>query len=152
MGSGEGLGLRFDIAFEVAIAFLLYGFLLFALFGPSTITKVANHFMGLYWPDDSKFRVVPEYSIAEARVKQGRYAEAIDEYRKVIEQFPDDVYAHVRVAELFVERFNDPKSAEIELLAAVEKAKVEDAFAFGAQRLADLYQYSLQEPRRAYET
>ena len=135
-------GFRIDLAFEIVIALLLYGVFLAGVLGPPYIRKAANYFTGLYWPDDSHFPVLPEYSVAEA----------IEEYHKVVAQFPDDIYAHVRAAELFVERFNDPRSAEIELLAAVEKAKVEDAFAFGAQRLADLYQYSLQEPRRAFET
>ena len=151
MSGGEGLGLRYDLAFEIAIALLLYGFFLFLLFGRSVITRVADKFTALYWPDDSQFRLMPEYSLAEARVKQGRYEAAVEEFRKVIAQYPGDVYPHLRIAELAIEHLHDLKLAELELLSAVSKAEGKDTSALAAGRLADLYQVSMQDPARALE-
>jgi hypothetical protein len=147
VNSGEGL--RFDLAFEIVIALLFYGFFLFLLFGRSVISKVADRFSGLYWPSDDQLRVIPEYSIAEARVKQGQYLEAVGEYHKVIEQHSDDIYAHLRIASLAVDHLHDPKLAEMELLSAVSKAEGKDTSALAAGRLADLYQVTLQDPAGA---
>jgi tetratricopeptide (TPR) repeat protein len=146
--NGAG-GFRPDLAFEIMIALLFYGVFLFLLFGRSTITKIADQFTGLYWPDDSHFRVMPEYSVAEARVKQGQYAAAVEEFQKVIVQYPDDVYAHLRIAELAVEHLHDLKLAELELISAVSKAEGKDTTALAAGRLADFYQTTLQDPARA---
>ena len=127
----------------------VYGLILFALFGFSMIRRVAERFGTLYEPGDKHFRIVPEYSTAEARVKVGRYAEAVEEYRQVIAQHPEDVYAHIRIAELAVERLNDVKLAELELMSAYAKATTEDATVMAAGRLADLYQNTLQNPTQA---
>ena len=94
---------------------------------------------------------MPEYSVAEARVKEGKYQEAIDEYRKVIVEHPDDVYPHLRIADLALTHLKDTKLAELELLSAVAKAQGEDTTAIAAGRLADFYQFTLQQPRRALE-
>ena len=138
-------------AFFVLALWLLYGFVLFLVFGTSFISKVADRFGNLYMPSDSGFRIVPEYSLAEAHVKKGRYTEAIDEYRKVITEHPADVYAHVRIAELATEHLHDLKLAETELLAAQAKAVQEDAMALTAHRLADLYQHQLNSPQRGLD-
>jgi hypothetical protein len=138
-------------AFFVAALLVLYGIVLFLLFGSSFMGVVSRRFESLYVGGDEGFRVLPEYSTAEARVKAGKYPEAIDEYRKVITEFPEDVYPHLRIADLAVKHLNDVKLAEMELLSAIAKAKGEDSAALSAGRLADLYQLTLQDPARALE-
>ncbi len=138
-------------AFFVLALWLLYGFVLFLLFGTSFISKVADRFGNLYMPSDSGFRIVPEYSLAEAHVKKGRYTEAIDEYRKVILAYPDDIYPHLRIADLALKHLNDEKLAELEYMSALGKANGEDSTALAAGRLADLYQHILHDPARALE-
>lgn len=144
-------GWRPDLAFEIAIALLLYGMLLFALFGHAIIMSVANRFGGLFWPDDAQFRIRPEYSVAEARAKQGRIEEAIEEYCKVVEQFPEDVYPHLRMAGLALEHLHDLKRAELELLSATAKAAGPTSIALAMHRLADFYEIALRQPQRALE-
>src|ERR1022692_1798531 len=63
---------------------IFYGFLLFGLFGWPMIQHVGERVGSIYTGRDENFRIVPEYSIAEARVNAGKYVEAIDEYREVI--------------------------------------------------------------------
>jgi predicted negative regulator of RcsB-dependent stress response len=105
----------------------------------------------LYEPSDENIPVVPEYSVAEARAKEGKYTEAVAEYHKVIEKFPGDVYAHVRIAELSTEHLHDFKLAETELLAAQAKAVQEDVVVLVAHRLADLYQHQLNSSQRGLD-
>ena len=129
--------------------FMLYGGVLFSLFGIPLIRRVGEKTGTLYMPSDSSSRIVPEYSVAEARVKEGRYQEAIDEYRQVIEKHPDDIYAHLRIADVALQHLNDPKTAELELTTALAKAEGEDSAALAAGRLADLYHLTLHDPARA---
>ncbi len=148
-----GTNSELDMASKLIGLFLAiaYGLVLFALFGFSIIRRVAGRIANIYEPDDRHSRIMPEYSTAEARVKVGRYAEAVEEYRKVIAQHPDDVYAHIRIAELALENLNDVKLAELELMSAYAKATTEDAAVMVAGRLADLYRYTLQNPTQAIE-
>ncbi|HUI07741.1 MAG TPA: hypothetical protein VL486_12130 [Verrucomicrobiae bacterium] len=130
---------------------VIYGFLLFLLFGLPLIRRAGDRVSKLFWPDDSHFRIVPEYSRAEARAKEGRYPEAVDEYRQVIAEHPDDIYPHLRIAELALDHLHDVKLAELELRSAVAKATGPDSTALAANRLADLYQHALHDPARALE-
>jgi tetratricopeptide (TPR) repeat protein len=139
-----------DKFFGVVLS-LFYGFLLFYLFGWPLIQHVGEQVGTIYTGRDENFRIVPEYSTAEARAAVGKYQEAIDEYRKVIAEYPEDVYPHLRIAEIAAENLNDVKLAELELLSAIGKATGEDSTALAAGRLADLYQLTLQDPARALE-
>jgi tetratricopeptide (TPR) repeat protein len=138
-------------AFFVGALVTMYGIVLFLLFGFSFIGKVTERFSNLYMPADSNFRIMPEYSVAEARVKKGRYAEAVDEYRAVIVKHPDDIYSHLRIADLALQHLNDVKLAELELQSALAKATGEDSTALAAGRLADLYQLTLHDVTRALD-
>jgi len=130
---------------------LFYAVILSLLFGRSLIDSVANKFETLYTGSDEHFQIAPEYSIAEAQVKKGRYPEAVDEYRKVIVEFPEDIYPHLRIAELAEKHLDDLQLAELELVSALAKAKGEDSTALAAGRLADLYQLKMNDPVRALE-
>jgi predicted negative regulator of RcsB-dependent stress response len=144
MDLGTGL-----VAIMLAV---LYGLVLFALFGWSILQSIGERFgNSLYMPSDVNFQIMPEYSTAEALVNKGKYQDAIDEYRKVILEYPEDIYPHLRIAELAVNHLNDLKLAELELLSAMGKAKGEDSTALAAGRLADFYQHTLQDPVRALE-
>jgi tetratricopeptide (TPR) repeat protein len=146
-----GAGLDFGAAFTIVGALLFYALVLLLLFGRSIMEFVARKFENLYVGRDDDFRIVSEYSTAEARVKKGKYQEAIDEYRKVILEYPEDIYPHLRIAELAIKHLNDLKLAELDLLSALAKAKGEDSTALAAGRLADFYQHTLQDPARALE-
>jgi len=130
---------------------IMYGVILFLLFGVPLLRRAGRGASQLFWPDDKHFRILPEYSIAEARLKQGQYEAAVGEFRKVIAQYPADVYAHVRIAEIAVEHLRDFKLAETELLSAVAKAADPDNSALTGGRLADFYQHTLHDPKRALE-
>jgi tetratricopeptide (TPR) repeat protein len=137
--------------FAIIPLLLVYGFILFLLIGLPLVNRAGDVASQLFMPGDSHFRIMPEYSVAEACVKKGKYQEAVDEYRKVIAEYPDDIYPHLRIADLALNQLNDVKLAELELLSAFAKAKGEDSTALAAGRMADLYQQTLHEPARALE-
>ncbi|HXI84948.1 MAG TPA: tetratricopeptide repeat protein [Verrucomicrobiae bacterium] len=125
------------------VAFLIVGFPL--------LRKISENLFSFYGPSDDSTQITPEYSIAEARVNTGRYSEAIEEYRKVIVRHPDDMYPHLRIADIALKYLQDNQTTEMELQAALTKAKGEDSVALAAGRLADLYQHTLQDPARALD-
>src|SRR4051812_35018460 len=62
--------------------FLLMAIPWFILFGKPLI-ELCGDMMGRFWiPSDSAFEVRPQYSIAEAREKEGNYEAAIARYRQ----------------------------------------------------------------------
>src|SRR5689334_8483368 len=104
----------------------LLGIVIAIVFGRPLIGMLGDRFGQLFTGSDDSSRIVPEYSVAEARVNQGRYAEAVEQYRLVIAKFPKDTYAHIRIADLALKHLNDPTLAETELKAAFAKARGED--------------------------
>jgi tetratricopeptide (TPR) repeat protein len=125
------------------VAFLIIGFPL--------LRRISENLFSFYGSSDDSTQITPEYSIAEARVNTGKYPEAIEEYRKVIAKHPDDMYPHLRIADIALKHLQDAQTAEVELQAALAKAKGEDSAALAAGRLADLYQGTLHDPARALE-
>ena len=138
-------------AMEILGIALVFGAVLFLLIGIPLLQQLGEKTTHLFMPTDENFPVVPQYSVAEARVKEGKYQEAVEEYRKVIVEHPDDVYPHIRISELAVEHMHDLKLAETELLAGQAKAVQEDAVALIAHKLADLYQHQFHDPQRGLD-
>src|SRR5882724_924965 len=108
------------------VAFLIVGFPL--------LRKISENLFSFYGPSDDSTQITPEYSIAEARVNTGKYPEAIEEYRKVIARHPDDMYPHLRIADIALKHLQDTGIAEMELQAALDKASGEDSSALAAGR------------------
>ncbi len=130
------LGIGYN-AFTIVAWAALTGMLWFPFVGWPLINWLGETAGGLFMTSDKNFRVRPQYSIAEARVRQGRYADAVAAFREDIAKFPDETYPHIRIAELLREQLDDPDAALAELHAALHKATGEDAFALVAGRLAD---------------
>ena len=130
------------------------GIAIFLIVGFPLLRRIADyieHAFSIYTPSDDSSQVMPEYSIAEARVNTGKYPEAIEEYRQVIAKHPDDMYPHLRIADVALKHLQDTQTAEVELQTALVKAKGEDSIALAAGRLADLYQLTLKDSARALE-
>jgi len=127
------------------------GIVAFLIFGFPLLRKISENLFSFYGSSDDSTQITPEYSIAEARVNTGKYSEGIEEYRKVIAKHPDDMYPHLRIADIALKHLQDAQTAEVELQAALTKAKREDSAALAAGRLADLYQHTLHDPARALD-
>lgn len=150
-GATKGEDLSPAAKFVGVLLAMAYGFILFLLFGYPLLKRTGEKFASLYMPSDADIRIMPEYSVAEARANEGKYLEAIDEYRKVIAEHPEDIYPHLRIAEMVLDHLNDHNLVELELLSALGKAKGEVSIALAAGRLADFYQLTLNDPARALE-
>lgn len=128
----------YGTAFIVAGIVVLIGIVWAVAIGFPFIERLGEKAGQLYMPSDASFRIRPEYSIAEAHAKAGRYAEAIERFRQDSEQFPNEAFPHIRIAELQVQEFHDVPAAMTELEAALPKTRSADAFVLVSNRLADL--------------
>jgi hypothetical protein len=137
--------------FGMLVLCLFCGLVVFAIVLYPMLHKIGGKTSGLFMPSDEHMRIVPEYSVAEARANEGKYQEAVDEYRKVIAKHPEDLYPHLRIAELALNHLGDHNLVEMELLSALGKAEGEVSIVMAAGRLADFYQLTLNDPARALE-
>jgi len=102
-------------------------------------------------PSDASFEYHPDYSVAEARVKEGNYEEAIIAFQKYMEQFPHEITPHIRIADIQMDHFNNLDGAISELKIALTKAKSADGFSIASFRLADLYLNQRHDSRAAMD-
>jgi hypothetical protein len=124
---------------------VLMGFATIVLWGWTFLSWVGDKVASMFWPSDKDFRIRPEYSIAEARAAQGRWEESIAAFRVDIEKFPEEAFPHTRIADILLERFQDRQGAMVELQAAMDKTKSDEAYYLIARRLVELH---LRDPDR----
>ena len=103
---------------------------------------------GILTPSDDSFDLKPEYSIPETHARQGRYEEAIEGFREYIYKYPHEVTPHLRIVDLQLEKFHDPKAAIAELKIAISKSRRVESFSLLNFRLSELY-ITYQENFRA---
>lgn len=111
----------------------------FVLVGIPFAGWFGEKFGGMLWTSGDGSEVHPEYSIPEARVKQGRYQEAIEGFREYIVKYPLEIAPHLRIADIHLFHLNDPQTAMVELQTAIPKAQTPEAFAMANFRLSELY-------------
>jgi tetratricopeptide (TPR) repeat protein len=73
---------------------------------------VAKPFGALYDGGSAPPEPVPFYSVARARQKQGKYAEAVMEIRKQLSRFPNDVEGQLLIAQILAENLKDLPGAQ----------------------------------------
>jgi tetratricopeptide (TPR) repeat protein len=118
--------------------FLLVGGIIVAIFFLDLVMGLSNRMTNVIMPQVDDVELRPEYSEAEARARQGKYEESIALFRKVWKKYPNDVNAHVRIAEILCQHFQQYDGAVVELKAALEKKVKPETWAFLANRLADI--------------
>ncbi len=125
--------------------------LAFVWAGP--IAEGIGTFVGnsLWMPSDASIELRPQYSIAEARVREGHYEEAIEAFRGYAAQYPDEIIPHVRIADLQLQQFGNVEEAIAEFKTALPKARGADAISFLNHRLADLYLQHRNDPTAALD-
>lgn len=81
------------------------------LIASDIIGYIAQFAGRLLWPE-SKIEPQPLYSIAESLVAKGKYEEAEREYKKIIQEFPNEVKPHLDLISMAVVRLNNAELAE----------------------------------------
>lgn len=74
---------------------------------------IANPFASLYDGGDVPPEPKPAYSVAQARQKQGKYLEAVEEIRRQLDRFPTDLEGHMLLAQIQAEDLKDLPAAQL---------------------------------------
>jgi tetratricopeptide (TPR) repeat protein len=81
------------------------------MWAPNLGAMIAKPFTSFYDGGTSIVEPRPLYSMAEAKRKKGKYAEAISEVRKQLERFPDDFQGWMMLADIYAENLKDVPGA-----------------------------------------
>ena len=116
---------------------------------------VAKPFTSLYDGGDLPPELRPAYSIAQAKQKQGKYLEAVEEIRRQLERFPNDFEGHMLLAQIQAEDLKDLPAAEqtIQKLCA-QPGHAPTNIAFALYSMADWhlkYTHDRDAARRNFE-
>lgn len=101
---------------------LLTGIVLTIIWRHSIAGLIARPFENLYNGGSQADEPRPLYSIAQARRKQGRFAEAIEEIKNQLDRFPTDVEGRLLLAEVQARDLKDLDAAEATVLEYCEEA------------------------------
>jgi len=95
----------------------------------------------------SGIKLSRSYTPAQVHMAKGEYEKAIEEYRKVLKEDPDDTIAQCEIADIYFRRLNEPKKALAEYYKALEQKDYDRGlWVFAVNRIADLYSQELKKP------
>lgn len=145
--------------FDYAAAFVgvplaaVGGVILATIWAPQITESVGRKFGQLYDGGDLEPDPEPFFSIAEARRKAGRYAEAVTELHRQLEQFPTHFRGLMLLAETQADNLHDlPAAAETIERIVNQPEHVPKNIAFALTRLADWQLKYLKDPAAARES
>ena len=102
-----GMGGVFGLVIGVPVA--IAGALIFV---PSLCEILAYPFGAVFCPDKRFDRVPPRYSVAESKASAGRFEEAMEEYEKVVAEYPQEFPAYSAMLDIAARHLHDIGRAE----------------------------------------
>ena len=109
-----------NVGYHDARPGLLLAALLLFLCGVGAVWTTVFHFFtrpllalvdSIFFPGGKLSRPVKNLKLPAYYLNEGRYAEALDEYLKVLRHYPDEVEAYEKAIWLYVEIFENPTEA-----------------------------------------
>ena len=100
------------VTFTAMAECMIAGLVLFVTWRQNIGAIVAKPFASLYDGGDTPIEPCPFYSIARARQKQAKYAEALVEIQKQLARFPTDFEGQMLMAEIQAEGLKDLAATE----------------------------------------
>lgn len=129
-----------------ALCFLIIGI----LWGPNVGSWMASFLTPLYDGGNRAPDPEPLYSVAQARIKQQRYAEAIAEVQTQLRAFPHDFKGQMMLAEIYADHLKDMDSMReiVERILQDPKTRPQN-LVFILNRLADWHLRIARSPEDA---
>jgi len=129
---------------------LFFCLILGILLLPDIINKIGNKGGELYYPNiDAK--VARDYSHAKAHLIACKYQEAIEEYKKALEEDPEDITAQSEIANIYAEHIKDYPKAIEEYNKTLSMEPEETIGIFIQHRLADIYSQHMNDNNSAVD-
>jgi hypothetical protein len=136
----------FDIT--AAGSFLIYiGFIaiLGLLITPPITDFITQKFTGFLYSAVG-IRIAKPYSLPKSYYAKGKYEEAIKEYRKMLEEDPEDVTAQFEIADIYYGKLKNCSQAATEYREVLNRNPDDKLWTFTINRLADIYCEHLGKP------
>ncbi|MBM3878677.1 MAG: tetratricopeptide repeat protein [Verrucomicrobia bacterium] len=131
----------------------LAGMVLALVWVPSIVEAAGRHLGRLYDGGTAAPEPEPSFSVAEARRKLGRYAEAIAEIRQQLELFPTDFRLWLMLAEIQAEDLRDVEGAAASIEHLLQQPDhAPKNLAYALSRLADWHLKYRRDPESARRT
>lgn len=129
---------------------LILGIILGIIWAPNLGELLAKPLTSLFDGGDREPELVPLYSIAEAKRKQGKFLEALAEIRKQLHNFPNDFAGWMMLADIQAENLNDlPGAANTVERILTQEGHQPKNIAYALSRLADWHLKFCQDPDAA---
>lgn len=138
-----------DVAGRLLMLFFLIPVLVI-LIAPDLIRGTAKSIISFIYPETGG-KVPKEYSIAKKYAAEHEFKEAIEEYRKILANTPQDVMARSAIAEIYADKLNKPEQAIEEYRRLLLKNPQETLWVYSANRIADIYLTQLVNHEKAIE-
>jgi outer membrane protein assembly factor BamD (BamD/ComL family) len=133
---------------------MVYGLCLAVIWAPLLMNRVSEVIGSLFTGGSEPPTPQPFYSVAEARIKQGKFGEAITEIQRQLESFPTDVTGNVLLAQVQAEHLHDLPAAQLTIQRFCQQpGHPPQHLAYALNALAD-WHLKLQDPdaaRAAFE-
>ena len=132
-------------------AYLFMGFAAAILFVTVVIPWFSEKVGAVFYTTTEQIgRETDPSALAIAKLNQGDYEGALEEYRALSEASPEDRFPVAEMAKIALERLEDPEGARSILERALEEREWEiDDAAFFLFRLAEIYTEHLGQPEQA---
>jgi len=132
------------------LATVILGVFIGVMIAPDVARLAAHLFIGGIMGETEKFtRPQQMYGPARTLVARGRYAEAIEAYRRILAEFPGDVVAQAAIADIAFDKLKDRARALEELNVLIGFKLDEATRSTTLMRLADLYEQDFNSPAYA---
>lgn len=83
--------------------------------------KLAKPMVELFYPDEKFERPLPRYGPAQALRKQRRFKEAMDAYREIADEYPDELRVYLEMMEIAMIELKDRSRARLIHQEGMEK-------------------------------
>jgi tetratricopeptide (TPR) repeat protein len=107
LAKGDPISLVFGLLLSLPFALVVA-----ILWAPNISSFVSSPLTALFDGGDEPAEARASYSIAEARIHQGRYADAVAAIRQELAKFPADVQGRLMLADVLANKLGQPLAAE----------------------------------------
>ena len=117
---------------------------------PDIISNTADRIVGLIYPEKVA-KQNRDYSMAKKFIKERKFNEAIEEFKKVLKEDPGDTNIQFEIASVYADHLKDYKNAIVEYDKAIAMNPEDSMWVLIQHRLADIYSQNMDDIHSAME-
>jgi len=96
------------------------------IIAPTLAALIAEPTGNLFWPSERFDRPQPQYSIPQSKRARGLYAEAMAEFEKLAEEYPQETQPYIEMIDIAIVNLHDSERAHAVFLRGVSVLEKEE--------------------------